>query len=116
MYIEDVFFIDKDGNKISDEHISSHIGLAYTMIEKDEELKKEFENSGERNPLIYLIINKGYMTFSEMGSYRKVVCNSRIMTEKQKDMMEAYKRSGFQIEDFALQLEEYEKQGKGEER
>ena len=44
--MEDIFFVDKNGKKIFSEEISSHIALGNLVIQKDEQLKKEYEESG----------------------------------------------------------------------
>ena len=82
---EDVFLIDNEGKRISSDTISSHIGLALKVMEQRLELKEEFEKSNRRNPLEFLLGDKGYMTISEMGTYRKIVYDSELSSEKQKN-------------------------------
>lgn len=83
-----VWFIDKLGKEYSDEKISSHIGLAMLIMEKDPKLKEEYKNSDERNPALFLLRKKGWM----MGSLikRQVVYNSSTLTEKQRRWLQYY--------------------------
>ncbi len=106
--MEEVFFIDKDGNKISCENISSHIGLANLIIEK-KDLKKEFEQSGKNNPIEFLIENKGYIAISNSGIYRKVTYDSEFVSEKQRRCIQYYAEEGYGFTDFAIEKRKLER-------
>lgn len=83
-----VWFIDKLGKKYSDEKISSHIGLSLLIMEKDPKLKKEYENSDERDPSLFLLRKKEWM----MGSVikRQIVYNSSTLTDIQRQWLRYY--------------------------
>lgn len=95
----EIFFVDKDGNKISNEHIGSHIGLAFAMLEEDEKLKKEFIESKKRNPVEFLITNKGYMTVNNIGEYKVVVFTSSSISDKQRKLLIYYHEEGYELND-----------------
>ena len=40
--MEDVYFIDRDGNKVSAEGISSHIGLAFEILKHSKTFQEQF--------------------------------------------------------------------------
>lgn len=109
---EEVFIIDKQGKRFSSKDISSHIGLANLIIEKDDELKKEFKQSGKRNPLEFLLENKGYMATSEIGTYRNVTYDSSLLSEQQKRWLYYYHEEGYKFTDL---LEEKERLERGED-
>lgn len=95
----EIFFVDKDGNKISNENIGSHIGLAFAMLEEDETLKKEFMESKKRNPAEFLIANKGYMTVNNIGEYKTVVFTSSSISDKQQRLLTYYHEEGYELND-----------------
>lgn len=106
--MEEVFFIDENGNKISCENISSHIGLANLIIEK-KDLKKEFEQSGKYSPTEFLIENKGYIAISDIDTYRKVTYDSEFTSEKQKRLIQYYSEEGYDFTDFAIERRKLER-------
>ena len=83
-----VWFIDKLGKEYSDEKISSHIGLALLIMEKEPKLKKEYENSDERDPSLFLLRKKGWMMGSEIK--RQIIFNSSILTDIQRQWLRYY--------------------------
>lgn len=108
--MEAVFLIDKQGRRISSENISSHIGLANLIIEKDEELKKEFERSGKYNPVEFLIEDKGWMAISDDNFYnREVTYDSEFISEEQKRWMQYYHEEGYHFTDFAMERRKLER-------
>lgn len=106
---EEVFLIDREGKRFSSEQISSHIGLANLILKEDEELKKEFEKSGKRNPLEFLLGDKGYITASEIGAYRQLIYDSALVSEKQKRWLYYYYEEGYQLKDLAVEKKCLEK-------
>ena len=106
---EEVFLIDREGKRFSSEEISSHIGLANLIIEQNEELKKEFEQSGKRNPLEFLLGDKGYMTISEMGVYKQVIYDSELLSEQQRRWLGYYHEEGYKFKDLAIEKKSLEK-------
>ncbi len=103
----ETFFINQEGNRISSENISSHIGLAYLIIQKDKGLEKEFHESGKENPEVFLLGNKGYMTASELT--KTVVFDSKLISEKQMDWLRYYHEEGYRFHDVAREKEELER-------
>ena len=107
--IDEAFFIDENGNKISSEEISSHIGLALRILEENEELKKEFEKSGKANPVEFLISNKGYMAGGTMGVYKSITYKSSSITDKQRRLLGYYYEEGYRLNNESAKKEEREK-------
>lgn len=99
---DEAFFVDENGNKISSDTISSHIGLALIMLEKNEELKKEFEDSGKENPIEFFISNKGYIAGGTMGTYKSIIYKSSSISEKQKKILTYYYEEGYNLKDETL--------------
>ena len=93
------FFVDKEGNKISMDKISSHIGLAVEVMKNDAKLYEEFKKSGKRDPVDFLISNKGYIKITNQGYYRKCIYSSSKISEKQRDICLYYIEQGYGVED-----------------
>ena len=72
------------------------------MLEKDEELKKEFEESGKKDPIEFLISNKGYIAGGTMGVYKSIIYKSSSISEKQKKILAYYYEEGYNLKDEAL--------------
>ena len=100
--MSEIFYVDNDMRKYSNEKISSHIGLAQQIVEQNNELKEEFEKSG-KNLLEFLIVDKGYITLSELGSYRAVVFASSSISEKQKRYILGCYEEGYRLENLSSQ-------------
>ena len=108
----EVFLIDKNGNRFSSDNISSHIGLAYLIMEKDGKLKEEFEQSRKQNPLEYLLGDKGCVTVSEIGNYyREVIYDSKLISETQKKWVQYYHDRNYKLKDLAIEKENLESGG-----
>ncbi len=107
---EEISLINQEGEKITSDKISSHIGLAYLILERDEELKKEFEQSGKRNPLEFLLGDKGWMTTAKIGEYyKKIVYDSEIISDSQKKWIEYYLKKGYRPQDLAMEKKNLER-------
>lgn len=103
-----VSFIDQDGNEISCDNISSHIGLAEKIIDEDPELKEEFEKSG-KDAMNFLTLDKGYISRGTMGnSYKNISYASDKVSEKQKKLIAYYKEEGYETRDFTQELKEFQ--------
>lgn len=108
--IFDLFLINEKGEKISSENISSHIGLAYLVIENDNELKKEFEQSGKQNPLEFFLGDKGYVAGSQIGNYyKKLIYDSNLISENAKRWIQYYHEENFETNDLAIEKEMLER-------
>ena len=80
--MDDAFFIDKDGNKIYSDTISSHIGLAKLILKNNQQLQEEYEKSNAHDPIDFLVQNKGYLKVSNI---RKLLIILQIyLTDKKK--------------------------------
>ena len=97
--MEEVFFIDREGNKLSVDEISSHIGLANKIVQSSDTLKKEFEKSGKVDPIDFLISNKGYMKLTNQGFYRRCVYSSSKVSERQRDFIAYFCEEGYSLDD-----------------
>lgn len=101
--MDEVFFIDKDGNKIASDEIESHYGLADLILEKNEDIKAEFEKSKRKDPVDFLIFEKGYAAVSNLGSYYRVIKFSSLnTTEKQSEIIQYFHERGYKIDDLVL--------------
>ena len=98
--MEEVFFIDREGNKISIDGVLSHIGLAHKIVESSDNLKSEFNKSGKVDPIDFLISNKGYMKLSNQGYYRKCVYSSSKVSERQRAFIDYFIEEGYSLDDL----------------
>ncbi len=96
----DAFFIDGEGNKISINKISSHIGLALEIIAKNKQLQKDFNESGERDPVQFLIANKGYLKITDQKSYKRCIYSSLKLSDIQREFVNYYEEHGYVLEDI----------------
>ena len=102
--MDDIFFIDKDGNKIYSEEVASHIALANIIISKNASLREEYEKS-KRNgyPTDFLIFEKGYLKVSNIAYYQKIVYSSAAnLSEKQIRLIQYFRMDGYSAEDVSL--------------
>ena len=100
---EEVCFIDGDGNKISCENISSHIGLAMAILEQDQKINEEFKRSTMQDPVDFLVYNKGWAKTTRQGYYRKCIYSSSRLTEKQRKRLLYYKYTeGYEMDDLDI--------------
>lgn len=95
-------FIDKNGNEIFDEEISSHIGLAMKLLENNEKLRKEYEQSGKKDPIDFLIIDKGLLKLTKQAYYRKCVYHSKKISDRQRQMIQYYHEEGYSSDDLFI--------------
>ena len=100
--MEEVFFIDRDGNKISNEQVESHYGLAYLILQQNKQLKEEFEKGKRKDMVDFLTFEKGYLTVSNIGYYRKIKFSSLSITEKQRAIIEHFGEQGYDVDDLTL--------------
>ena len=52
--MDEIFFVDLDGNVIENKEYSSHIGLAKYILSNNKELLEEFNNSGYEREDLFL--------------------------------------------------------------
>jgi len=93
--MEEVFFIDLNGNIISDDHISSHIGLSKKIVQNDEYLKEKFIESGYDKEDIFLLEYIGYTLGSGMPYNRFLIINKEKTTKKQKETQFRFVQEGY---------------------
>ena len=96
----DAFFINREGKKISIENLSSHIGLALEIIAKNKQLQKEFNESGEKDPVQFLIANKGYVKITDIRFYKRCIYSSLKLSEIQREFVNYYEEHGYVLEDI----------------
>ena len=111
--MDECYFIDKDGNKIYNESILSHIGLAQNLIGESSVLREEFKKSNLKDPCDFLV-RRGYIKVANHGYYKKCVYLSLTLSEKQMKLIEHFAEAGYQIEDIRTLDKMYN--GQGEER
>ena len=105
--MNDIFFVDREGNKIYNEKIASHIGLANLMLKENEHLRKEFEKSKKNDPTDFLI-SKGYLKISNISCYRRVVYFSSKISDKQRRLLRYYCEEGYELDDISINQMERE--------
>ena len=99
MDIEEVFFIDRNGNKISSDNISSHIGLAQEILKQNQVVNNQFLKSGIKDPVEFLV-SRGYIKISEIRWYKVCQYSSSQITEVQREYVNYYEEHGFDLEDY----------------
>lgn len=98
---DEILYIDENGNKISSEEISSHIGLSKLILDKNEELKNEYEKSGKSDMCDFLVMDKGYLKVSKIGNYYKVVSYaSSKVSDKQRRVLAYYAEEGYALDNL----------------
>lgn len=116
----DVFLIDSEGNKVSSDTIDFHLGLAKLVLEKDEKLKREYEKLQKEyeeqsrvfDESLFLLTKKGYMEGIEIGEqYKKITYYSKLISEKQRNIIEYYRNKKAKLYDLA---EDEQKMERGE--
>lgn len=108
----DVFLIDSEGNKVSSDTIDFHLGLAKLVLEKDEKLKREYEQSEALDEFQFLLLEKGYIAGAKVGEqYKKITYYSKLVSEKQRKIIEYYHSKKAKLYDLA---EDEQKMERGE--
>ncbi len=79
----EVFFLDKEGRKISGYNLKFHSQLAKKLIEQDEELKEKYEQSGVEDMTMFLL-EYFYCAGVNSSRYKEISFLPRSITEKQK--------------------------------
>ena len=99
--MSDVFFIDSDGNRISCDKISSHIGLANEIIKRDERLAAEYEQANGCDMVDFLIENGGYIKISDIRFCQELQYYGPKTSPRQKKIIRAYYEQGYTLRDLA---------------
>lgn len=94
-----VFFIDKEGNEISDNEIDYHEELARKILEDNENLNKRYIESGIKNKTLFLIAIEKYFAGSDTDRYREISYLSPIV-EKRKALLAYYYEEGYKLIDL----------------
>lgn len=99
------FFVDQDGNEIYDEKIGSHVALAIEILEKDENLKNEYESEENRgmSTANFLQDKCGYMRGSEQGEYKMIIFDSSKLSDSQRMALRGYHEEGYHFVDSYLE-------------
>ena len=97
---DDACFIDKQGNRVRCDTVTSHIGLANVMLEEVPELGEEFKKSGKQDPVDFLLSNKGYIKVTTQGRYRAVVYDSSTISNMQRGVLRHYRELGYSLDDL----------------
>ena len=101
--MDDAFFIDKDGNEIYSDTISSHIGLAKFILKNNQQLQEEYEKSSAHDPIDFLVQNEGYLKVSNIGYYKKITYDSSNLSDRQKEVLDYYHfEEGFELDDLKM--------------
>ena len=98
------FFIDLDGNVIENGKIESHIGLAIFIVDNDEKLKKEFEESGYYKQDLFLIEQVGYVLGYQKEYEKQLMVNKKIFTPEQKKTAFEFYDMGYDIDYYDNEL------------
>ena len=96
--MEEVIFIDPNGNIIQYDNICSHVGVAAKLISENEELKQRYQESGCRVPNMFLMVYEGYIAVSVDPIYgMNLTVNSERLTDIQKEIVRNYLISGARL-------------------
>lgn len=106
---EEAYFVTSNGDKISCDGINSHVGLANELFKQNEQLKKEFEESGKQSPLEFLLEDKGFMTVSNMEGFGHVIYDSDLVTDEQRRWLMYFNEEGYSSKDLAIDKKELER-------
>ena len=93
-----VFFIDLSGNIIENEEIESHIGLAIYILDNNEELKKQFENSNYERQDLFLINEIGYTLGYHSQYDSRLIINREKATPAKKKTEFEFVKQGYKFE------------------
>jgi len=95
-------YINPDGRYVEYEDLASHIGIAVRIIEDDEKLKREFEESGIKLATDFLVYKKGFVQVTDdVGNgyyFRKLVFSASKLSPVQKSMVMGLIDDGFTYE------------------
>lgn len=97
-----VFFVDKEGNEIFDETVESHAALAMKLIEKNKDLiSGDTSENNKKNTKVlqFLQETNGYIMGSAQGEYKRIVFDSRKISEKQRALLRGYYEEGYKLND-----------------
>lgn len=94
-----VFFVDKEGNEIFDETVESHAALAMKIIEKNKDLISGDIREKNTKALHFLQETNGYIMGSAQGEYKRIVFDSRKISEKQRALLRGYYEEGYKLND-----------------
>lgn len=96
--MEEIIFIDLEGNIIQYKEICSHIGLAVKLITENEKLKELYNKSGYIRADLFLINEIGYMSVSVDPVFGiNIVVNNDIITDIQRKILMNYGIAGAKI-------------------
>lgn len=96
--MEEVIFIDLEGNIIQYNEICSHVGLASKIIAENEELKEKFTNSDCKRTDLFLINEVGYISVSVDPVFGiSLIANNDKITDIQRKIMMNYGIAGAKI-------------------
>lgn len=89
--MEEVIYIDLDGNIIQYKNICSHIGLALKLIDENKELKYKFINSNNPRADLFIINDIGYISVSIDPIYGiSMIANKKMLTDIQRTILNNY--------------------------
>ena len=93
--MNEVFFIDLDGNVIESNEHQSHIGLAKYIVENNSELFSEYKKSGYDREDLFLLEYIGYTLGCNTVYDRFLVINREKTTKVQKSTQFGFVQEGF---------------------
>ena len=93
--MDEIFFVDLDGNVIENKEYSSHIGLAKYILSNNKELLEEFNNSGYEREDLFLTEYIGYTLGVNTEYERFLIINKEKTTRVQKARDFEFVKDGF---------------------
>lgn len=102
--IRTVFWINRNGNEISNPSINSHIGLAQYFLENSQVLRTQYENRKNKgqNIMDFLISVKGLMKGSQFGEYKNITYDSRTLSDEQRMALREYHDQEYRLDDLYI--------------
>ena len=116
-----VFFVDREGNSISNDDIALHDRLANVLINQNIELQKKYQQSKIKNLTLFLVLEEGYLAGIDSTIYKEILYLSSKITQRERELLVYFCDEGYSLCDIKkeyeiLQKSKNEKQYEDEER
>lgn len=113
-----VFFINKEGNKITSDEVCSHVELANIIIENDIRLKEEYNsgNNSIKSTANFLQECKGFIRGEQSGKDGNIIYDSSRLTERQKKALNFFIEKGYSSIDIYAPRSKEQQGYNGDER
>ncbi len=104
-----VFFIDGEGNSISNDDIKLHDKLADILINQNKELQIKYKQSKVKNLTLFLILEEGYLAGIDTEIYKEISFLSSKISQKERRLLSYFNDEGYSLYDMTKEYEIIEK-------